>query len=139
MSIHLDHTIVSAANRRTAAELLAEILDVPWAEARVGPFTAVHVNDGFTLDFDQAEGPFPVQHFCFRVGDAEFEAIVERLAAARVPYRSTPLGAVDHRINTQHGGKIVYWSEPDGHIWEALTASYARPSLEASRAPTTSR
>ncbi len=30
------------------------------------------------------------------------------------------------RINTQHGGSIVYWSEPDGHVWEMLTVSYAR-------------
>jgi hypothetical protein len=30
------------------------------------------------------------------------------------------------QVNTQHGGRIVYWSEPDGHVWEALTVSYAR-------------
>jgi hypothetical protein len=29
-------------------------------------------------------------------------------------------------VNTAHGGRIVYWSEPDGHVWEALTVSYAR-------------
>jgi hypothetical protein len=22
--------------------------------------------------------------------------------------------------------RLVYWSEPDGHVWEALTVSYAR-------------
>jgi hypothetical protein len=30
------------------------------------------------------------------------------------------------RVNTSHGGRIVYWSRPDGHVWEALTVSYAR-------------
>jgi len=30
------------------------------------------------------------------------------------------------RIDTQHGGSIVYWNEPDGHQWEILTVSYAR-------------
>jgi hypothetical protein len=35
-------------------------------------------------------------------------------------------GPVDSRINTQHGGAIVYWNEPDGHQWEMLTVSYAR-------------
>jgi hypothetical protein len=25
-----------------------------------------------------------------------------------------------------HGGRIVYWNEPDGHQWEMLTVSYAR-------------
>lgn len=126
MSIELDHTLVSARDRRASAALLALILDVPWAETGAGPFCPVYVNEGLTLDFDQAEGAFAVQHFCFRVSEAEFDAIVGRLAVHGIPYRSTPHGAVDHQINTQHGGRIVYWSEPDGHVWEALTLSYAR-------------
>jgi hypothetical protein len=126
MAIELDHTIIPARDRRAAAELLAAILDVPWAEARVGPFCAVFVNDGLTLDFDQVDGRFPVQHYCFRVGDAEFDGIVARLAAQGIAYRSTPHGPVDRQVNTQHGGRIVYWDQPDGHVWEALTVSYAR-------------
>ena len=126
MSIQLDHTIVPARDRRVSAALLAAILDVPWAESGVGPFSPVFVNDGLTLDFDQADGPFAVQHYCFRVDDAEFDGIVSRLVAKGLPYRSTSHGAVDMQINTQHAGRIVYWSEPDGHVWEALTQSYAR-------------
>ena len=30
------------------------------------------------------------------------------------------------RINTEYGGRMVYWNEPDGHQWEMLTVSYAR-------------
>ena len=41
-------------------------------------------------------------------------------------YRSMPHGPMDLQVNTTHGGRIVYWSEPDGHVWEALTVSYAR-------------
>lgn len=128
MSIHLDHAMVPARDRKASAELLATILGVPWGESGVGPFTAVYVNDGLTLDFDQADGPFPVQHYCFRVSEAELDGIVERLKARGLEYRSTPHGPVDSRINTEHGGRIVYWSEPDGHVWEALTHSYARRS-----------
>jgi len=126
MSIQLDHAIVPARDRRAAAEMLATILGVPWSESGVGPFCPVYVNDGLTLDFDQADGPFPVQHYCFRVSEAEFEGIVARLTAGHVEYRSTPHGPVDMKVNTQHGGRIVYWSKPDGHVWEALTVSYAR-------------
>lgn len=126
MSIQLDHVIVPARDRSAAAELLAAILDVPWSVAGVGPFSPVYVNDGLTLDFDQAEDAFPVQHYCFRVSDDEFDGIVARLKHCGVRYRSTPHGPIDMQINTQHGGRIVYWSEPDGHVWEALTASYAR-------------
>jgi len=118
--------MVFARDRRAAAELLASILDVPWAEHGVGPFCPVYVNDGLTLDFDQVEGDVPVQHFCFRVDDAGFDAIVARLVERGIGYRSTPHGPADMRVNGEHGGRIVYWSEPDGHVWEALTVSYAR-------------
>ena len=126
MPVELDHTMVSARDRLAAAELLARILDVPWSPTGVGPFCPVYVNDGLTLDFDQADADFPVQHFCFRLDDPGFDALLARLGALGVAYRSTPHGPVDMRVNTSHGGRIVYWSEPDGHVWEALTASYAR-------------
>jgi catechol 2,3-dioxygenase-like lactoylglutathione lyase family enzyme len=126
MTVQLDHLIVPARDSAAAAELVAAILGVPWATSGIGPFCPVYVNDGLTLDFDQAEGPFPVQHYCFRVSDAEFDALLARIKAHRIEYRSTPHGPVDRQVNTQHGGRIVYWNEPDGHVWEALTESYAR-------------
>ena len=131
MGIDLDHATVPARDRRASAELLGCLLGFAWAEARVGPFCAVYVNDGLTLDFDQADGPFPVQHYCFRVSEVQFAGIVERLKAKGVPFRSTPHGLVDMQVNTWHGGQIVYWNQPDGHVREALTASYARNSAGA--------
>ena len=128
MAIHLDHILVPSRNRAAAAKLLAGILGVPWSEAGVGPFCPVYVNDGLTLDFDQAEKSFPTGHYCFRVGQSEFDAIVDRIRAAGIAYRSTPNGPVDGQINTHYGGRILYWSEPDGHVWEILTESYARPA-----------
>ena len=126
MSIQLDHMIVPSRDRRAAAEMLAGILGVPWSEAGAGPFCPVHVNDGLTLDFDQAEGGFPVLHYCFRMSEAEFTGLLARLQALGIEYRSTPHGPVDMQVNTHRGGPIVYWSQPDGHVWEALTVSYAR-------------
>jgi hypothetical protein len=126
MSIQLDHTLVSAKDRRASAELLAKILDVPWSETGVGPFCPVFVNEGLTLDVDEVEGDLTVQHFCFRMSDAEFDSLVVRLGALGIACRSTPHGPVDGKVNFHLGGRIVYWSEPDGHVWEALTVSYAR-------------
>lgn len=126
MSLQLDHLIVPSHDRRAAAELLARILDVPWSETGIGPFCPVYVNTGLTLDIDEPESEFPVLHYCFRMSDTEFEALVARLQALGIKYRSLPHGTFDMQVNTQHGGRIVYWSQPDGHIWEALTVSYAR-------------
>ena len=133
MSIQLDHTIVPARDRRSSAKLLAMLLGVPWSESGAGPFCPVYVNAGLTLDFDQADGPVPIQHYCFRVSEAAFERILRRIKAGGIEYRSTPHGPVDMKVNTDHGGRIVYWNQPDGHVWEALTVSYARPPKRAVR------
>lgn len=124
-AISLDHLLVPARDRVASARLLAGLLGVPWAESGVGPFSPVYVNDGLTLDFDEMDAP-PKQHFCFRVDDARFDAILGRIRAAGLAFRSTPHGPADFQVNTGHGGRIVYWSEPDGHVWELLTVSYAR-------------
>ena len=128
MTIKLDHAIVSARDQRAAAKQLAELLGVRWSETGIGPFSAVYVNDGLTLDFIDDPDAFPIQHFCFRVSDREFDAILARLQAKGIGYRSSVRGPDDRRIGTAYGGRIVYWNEPDGHQWEMLTVSYARQS-----------
>lgn len=126
MAIQLDHTIVSARNRDSSAQLLAHLLGVSHGPASAGPFYAVYVNDDLTLDFVQDDGEFPIAHFCFRVEDDEFDAILERIKAAGIAYRSSVRGPVDNQINNYLGGRGFYWNEPEGHQWEVLTVSYAR-------------
>jgi hypothetical protein len=133
MAVFLDHVIVPAREQRSSAELLAKLLGVPWSEQGVGPFCPVYVNDGLTLDFDQWDDALPVQHYCFRMTDAEFDQVVARLREMGIGYRSTPHGPCDLQVNADRGGRIVYWSEPDGHVWEALTVSYARDPRSGQR------
>ncbi|MDM0115101.1 VOC family protein [Variovorax sp. J22R133] len=126
MTIHLDHAIVSAHDRDASAKRLAELLGVRCGPAREGPFFAVYINDGLTLDFYGTDEPFPVEHFCFRVGEDEFDQILGRIQAADIDYRSSVRGPVDKQVNTHYGGRMIYWNEPEGHQWEILTHSYAR-------------
>ncbi|QDF97730.1 bleomycin resistance protein [Azoarcus sp. DD4] len=126
MTIQLDHVIVPSHTRDASARRLAELLDVPCGPARAGPFYAVYVNDGLTLDFVETEDSFPVEHFCFRVDEDDFDRILGRIQAAGIDYRSAVRGPTDWRINTDYGGRQIYWNVPDGHQWEILTVSYAR-------------
>jgi len=128
MSIQLDHIMVPSRNKVASARLLAELLGVPWFETGIGPFAPVYVNDGLTFDFDEWTEPFPRIHYCFRVDDNEFDAILQRIKVAGIPFRGDVHGPVDNRVNAYRGGRIVYWNEPDGHQWEMLTVSYARQS-----------
>lgn len=126
MTIQLDHFIVPCRNQIASAKLLAELLGVPWAETSLGPFSPVFINDGLTLDFQQTDEAYPVAHYCFRVSQAEFDAVLARIRAAGIPYRSRVTGPVDMKSNKDYGGDMIYWNEPDGHQWEMLTVSYAR-------------
>jgi catechol 2,3-dioxygenase-like lactoylglutathione lyase family enzyme len=127
MPILLDHMIVPSKDRVAAAKLLGQILGVSWAEqAGIGPFSPVYVSDTLTLDFDEWTEPVPKQHYCFRVADDEFDAILGRIKLAGLAYRGTPIGEDDFKITHAFGGRVLYWREPDGHAWEILTVSYAR-------------
>jgi len=130
MTIQLDHTIVPSHSKVASAKLLAELLGVPWEASGIGPFSPVYVNDGLTLDFIDTDEAFPVYHFCFRVEQAEFDAILERIRAAAIPFRSSVRGPVDMQVSGLLGGSGIYWNEPDGHQWEMLTVSYARPGVK---------
>jgi hypothetical protein len=124
MAIQLDHFIVSSRDQVASAQRLAELLGVRWSKTGAGPFSPVYLNDGLTLDFIETDESFPVEHYCFRVESQEFDAILGRIKAAGIPYRSEVRGPVDMRVNAELGN--VYWNDPDGHQWEMLTTSYAR-------------
>lgn len=122
---HLDHLIVPSHQRHASATQLAGLLGVRTEPDAMGMFSAVHVSDALTIDFGESES-FDVHHYCFMVSDEEFDAIHERIIEQAIPYRSSPHGPMDMKIDTSLGGKILYWFDVDGHNWEILTVSYAR-------------
>jgi catechol 2,3-dioxygenase-like lactoylglutathione lyase family enzyme len=126
MTVDLDHFIVPCHNRAASARRLAELLGVDWQETIFGIFSPVYLNDGLTLDFVETVENYPVSHYCFRVSDEQFDAILGRIRAHGIKYRSHVRGPVNFEVSTDFGGRGVYWNEPDGHQWEMLTVSYAR-------------
>ncbi len=125
MAILLDHVIVPSRSPVASAEAFAGILGVAW-EGKADHFSPVYVNETLTLDFGEAER-FESHHYCFHVSDEEFDGIFARVQRAGIKYRSTPTGTDDLNLNTRMGGRNFYWTDSDGHIWEVLTVSYARP------------
>jgi catechol 2,3-dioxygenase-like lactoylglutathione lyase family enzyme len=112
MTIELDHTIVSARDKVASARQLAELLGVPWAPTTLGPFSAVYVNEGLTLDFIETGEDFPVQHFCFRVSPQEFDAILGRIQAAGIPYRSEVRGPWTGRSTRSSAARAFTGTSP---------------------------
>jgi catechol 2,3-dioxygenase-like lactoylglutathione lyase family enzyme len=119
MSIVLDHTIVPAHDKAAAAKFFARIFGLEVSPG-MGPFAPVRVNDGLTFDFQDRER-FEWHHYAFHVDDAEFEAIFGRVKAAGIPYGSGPHALDDGKINHRHGGRGVYFTDPNGHVLELMT------------------
>jgi len=83
--------------------------------------------------------PFPVLHYCFRVSETALDGILARIRPAASPTGEHPARAVDAQVNTRHGGRIVYWNEPDGHVWEALNGQLRPTSPLRTDAPPRNR
>ena len=98
MTVYLDHLMVPARSKLASAKLLTELLGVPWSPTGVGPFAPVYVNDGLTFDFDKWPDPIPLIHYCFKVSQDDFDAILERIKAAQISFRSQVYGPVNSRV-----------------------------------------
>src|SRR3954467_13457100 len=103
MAIVLDHTLVPAPDKGAPPPFFARIFGLEYN----GPhshFAPVRVNDQLTLDFDERKH-FESHHYAFRIGDAEFDAIFDRVKAQGIAYGSGPCSRTDQQSNRRHGGR----------------------------------
>jgi catechol 2,3-dioxygenase-like lactoylglutathione lyase family enzyme len=123
MTVKLNHTIVSARDKRAAAVFLAEILGLP-APVPFGPFLVVQAHNDVSLDFLDAAGDITPQHYAFLVAETEFEEIFGRIRERQLSYWADPSQHRRGEINTRDGGRGVYFEDPSGHLLEILTRPY---------------
>jgi extradiol dioxygenase family protein len=122
MAVALNHTIVHARDKHASATFLASTLGVA-APTPYGPFLVLQVDNDVSLDFLQVTDPHP-QHYAFLVGEDDFDAIFGRIRERDLPYWADPFHRLPGEINTNDGGRGVYWDDPDGHILEIITKPY---------------
>jgi catechol 2,3-dioxygenase-like lactoylglutathione lyase family enzyme len=123
MPVELNHTIVHARDPQASAVFLAEILGRP-APVRFGPFQAVALDNGVTLDFIRADDQLIIEHYAFLVSEDEFDQIFARIRARGMTYWADPGHQQAGQINHHDGGRGVYWNDPDGHYLEIITRPY---------------
>jgi catechol 2,3-dioxygenase-like lactoylglutathione lyase family enzyme len=123
MSITLNHTIVYARNRDASAAFLAGILGLPEPKP-FGPFLAVQLDNGVTLDFCSDGHQTRPEHYAFLVSEAEFDCILARIQSRGLPYWADPFHRREGEINTNDGGRGTYFEDPSGHNLEIITQPY---------------
>jgi extradiol dioxygenase family protein len=123
MPIELNHTIVPARDAQASALFLTEILGLK-PPVRFGPFWAVALDTGATLDFQHSDATMPIEHYAFLVSEAEFDAIFQRIESRGLQYWADPMHRLAGQINRNDGGRGLYWNDPNGHYLEILTRPY---------------
>jgi catechol 2,3-dioxygenase-like lactoylglutathione lyase family enzyme len=125
MTIRFNHTIVAARSREESAAYFTEVFGLAPAQ-EFGPFLAVTVEHGVSLDFAQVPEDQDIhpQHYAFLVDDADFDAIYDRILRRGQQHWADPRGARPGEINHHDGGRGVYFQDPAGHYLEIITRPY---------------
>jgi catechol 2,3-dioxygenase-like lactoylglutathione lyase family enzyme len=122
--VRLDHTIVAAADAEASARWFSELFGLA-PPAPLGHFWPVTTANGVSLDFDSVgDRPVTAQHYAFLVGEADFDAIFERIVERRLEHWADPGRSRPGQINRRDGGRGVYFASNDGHLLEIITRPY---------------
>jgi len=120
--VHFNHLAVAAKDKQQSARFLKDLLGLP--EPTIwGPFLSLTLDDGIRLDYAEPGVEFPGQHYALLVSDDVFDRAVKRIKANSVPFWAGP-GHTPGEINTNHGGRGVYFDDPAGHHFELITQPY---------------
>ena len=118
MTIDLNHTIVAARDKAESATFLSEILGLP--APVVDYFAVVDLDNGVSLDFEQATGDITSQHYAFLVDDNTFDEVFARVESRRLTYWADPFRLHPGELRTANG-RGFYFEDPSGHFMEVLT------------------
>ena len=123
MAVRLNHTIVTVRDKHESATFLAEILGLG-DPTPYGRFLIVQVDNDVSLDFADDHGPVHPQHYAFLVDESGFDEIFGRIRERGLRYWADPGRRRAGEINTNDGGRGVYWEDPSGHLLEIITRPY---------------
>ena len=123
MSVQFNHVAIAAHDRHGSAAFLADLLGLA-EPTSWGPFVSVTLDDGVRLDYAEPGIEFPGQHYALLVSDDVFDRALERIRADGVAFWADPGMRRPGEINTNHGGRGVYFDDPSGHHFELITQPY---------------
>lgn len=127
MEITLNHTIIPSFNNVESAKFYERIFGFKFVKVW-GHFAVVTVNSTLTFDF-VTKKDFSTIHYAFKVSDKEFDEIFSRVKDGKIDFGSSPSSSgqfsnEDGTINTNNGGRGVYFKDPNGHLLEIITKDY---------------
>jgi len=123
MSVQFNHVLIFAKDKHESAHFLTDLLGLS-DPTPAGFFLAVDLDNAVTLHFGEPGVEFISQHYAFLVSDDDFDAIFARMNERGMTYWADPRQKLVGEINTNHGGRGVYFMDPSGHGLEVITRPY---------------
>lgn len=132
MAVQLNHTIVWSHDNKASAFFMAELLGLPEPEP-FDPFFIVRLDNDVTLDYlgienrsEKLSNPdeIPSQHYAFLITEEKFDEIFGRIQERAMAYFADPYHREVGQINTNDGGRGLYFKDLDGHNIEVITRPY---------------
>ena len=123
MSAQLNHTIVWCRDKKRSSAFLVDLLGLS-KPVPFGPMLVVELANGVSLDFYEQEGKIAMQHYAFLVSEEEFDQIFARIKSQELEYWADPGKERPGEIYRLHGGRGVYFDDPDKHFLEVMTQPY---------------
>src|SRR5215468_9289802 len=118
MNIKLDHIGIAARDAEASARFLSEILGLESArpEGPQGEMFCLTIDESVSLLFSSVDTA-PTQHIAFRVDEATFTAVVDRLRANGSVFGNDPEDLANMQTSAPLGGNgRVYFFDPNGHL-----------------------
>ena len=122
MEITLNHTIVPSHNNVESAKFYEALFGFEFVK-EWGHFAVVKVNSTLTFDFLVKE-KFSSMHYAFKVSEQQFDEIFDRIKSGHIKFGSDPSSLDNCKTNSHHGGRGVYFKDPNGHVLEIITKDY---------------
>jgi catechol 2,3-dioxygenase-like lactoylglutathione lyase family enzyme len=123
MPIRFNHTIIPAHDKLRSASFFTHLFGLAEPTAW-GPFLSVQLADGVFLQFAEPDIDFPPHHYAFLIEDQDFDQLLARIHDRGLEHWADPRESIPG-INTNHGGRGVYFRDPSGHGLEAITRPYS--------------
>lgn len=124
MPVTFNHTIVAANDPDESARFFRDIFEATEAPSW-GVFTNIQLDEGVLLQF--AVPPvtdIQMQHYAFLMDDELFDRAYDRIQGRGIAYAADPFWQRPYEINSEHGGRGVYFTDPAGHLLEMITRPY---------------
>ncbi|MEO8329930.1 MAG: VOC family protein [Candidatus Nanopelagicales bacterium] len=120
--MQFNHTIINVHDKHESAPFVADVLGLGPPQP-YGPFLVLSFDNDVSLDFIDVE-VLHRQHYAFLVSEPEFDEILGRINERQLTFWADPHQSKAGEVNTDDGGRGLYWEEPSGHLLEIITKPY---------------